>query len=355
MKYPQVSIIIATFNSQKTLPKALGSIKKQNYPQDKIEILVIDGGSKDKTIKIAKKYKRGLAGYVGKCRTLKNLKVDQVYAKHLGWLNSRGKYVLFLDSDEAFENKNSIRNKVVSALNDKRVKVVVSSGYESPSNNFQLNSYINEFGDPFSFFMYRISKSEKFFLKELMRKGEVVYENSKATVFDFSKLRNLPFIELTSMGVLIDREYVKSNFTEVFENISAHTHLFYLLNSKKCLFAVMKQDPIIHRPVYSLSSYLKKINSRIKNNIYGTGMGYAGFIGREKYQPFWYKIKKFLFIFYNLLVLPVFLDCLFLSVTRRKPVYLMHIILSFYTLFSIVYYYLLKTFGIKVKLSGYGT
>ena len=346
MKYPQVSIIIATFNSQKTLPKALESIKIQNYPQDKIEILIIDGGSKDETLKIANK-----CG----CRILKNLKVDQVYAKHLGWLNSGGKYVLFLDSDEALGNKNSIRNKVLTALNDKRIKAVISSCYGSSNTGFQLNSYINEFGDPFSFFLYRISKDEKFFLKELMERSRIVYENSKAAIFDFSGLSNPPFIELTSMGVLIDREYIKSNFREVFENISAHTHLFYLLNSGKCLFAIMKHDPIIHRPVYSLFSYLKKINSRIKNNIYETSMGHAGFIGREKYQPSWYKIKKFLFILYNLLVLPVLLDSLFLSVKRRKPIYLMHVILSFYTLFAIVFYYLLKAFGIKVKLAGYGT
>ena len=183
----------------------------------------------------------------------------------------------------------------------------------------------------------------------------VVYENSKTVVFDFSDEVDPPFIELTSMGVLIDREYVKSNFTEVFESISAHTHLFYLLHSKKCLFAVMKHDPIIHRPAYSLSSYLKKINSRIKNNIYGTNMGYAGFFGREKYQPSWYGIKKFLFIPYNLLAFPVLADCLLLSIKRRKPAYLMHIILSFYALFSIMYYYLLKILGIKVKLVGYGT
>ena len=346
MKYPQVSIIIATFNSQKTLPKALESIKIQNYPQDKIEILIIDGGSKDETLKIANK-----CG----CRILKNLKVDQVYAKHLGWLNSGGKYVLFLDSDEALGNKNSIRNKVLTALNDKRVKVVISSGYGSSNTGFQLNSYINEFGDPFSFFMYRISKDEKFFLKELVRKNDVIYENSKTVVFDFSGEVDPPFIELTSMGVLIDREYIKSNFTEVFESISVHTHLFYLLHSKKCLFAVMKHDPIIHRPAYSLSSYLKKINSRIKNNIYGTSMGYAGFTGREKYQQFWHGIKKFLFIPYNLLVFPVLADCLLLSIRKRKPVYLMHIVLSFYTLFAIVFYYLLKAFRVKVKLAGYGT
>lgn len=346
MNYPSVSVVIATLNSQKTLSDVLKSIKKQSYSQNKIEILVIDGGSADKTIDIAKRFK---------CRILKNSKVDQVYAKHLGWLNSKGKYIVFLDSDEKLEDENSIRNKVLLALENKEVKVVISSGYDNRHNKVELNNYVNEFGDPFSFFMYRISKDESLFINELKKRGKSISENNKAVIFDFSSQDTPPFIELTSMGVLIDRDYVRLNFTEVLKDIPAHTHLFYLLNSKECLFAVMKHDPIIHRPVYSLPSYLKKIDSRIKNNIYGTSMGYAGFIGREKYQLSWYGIKKFLFILYNLLVFPVLADCLLLLIKRRKPIYLMHMILSFYTLFSIMYYYLLKMLRIKVKLVGYGT
>ncbi len=346
MNYPLVSIVVATLNSQKTLSDALKSIKMQSYPQDKIEILVIDGGSEDKTIDTAMRFK---------CRILKNPKVDQVYAKHLGWLNSRGKYIVFLDSDEKLADKNSIREKVLLALGSKKVKVVVSSGYDNSRNSVRLNSYVNEFGDPFSFFMYRISKDKELFLEELKKRGKIISENSKAVIFDFSGQNTPPFIELTSMGVLIDRRYVKSNFTEVFKNVSAHTHLFYILNLNRCLFAVMKHDGIIHESIYSLSSYLKKINSRIKNNIYTTNMGYAGFAGREKYQPYWYRVKKLLFIFYVFLFLPLIADGLFLLIKRKKPVYLMHIFLSFYALFSIMYYYLLKTFGIKVRLAGYGT
>ena len=36
---PLISIIIATFNSERTLSMTLESIKKQDYPQKKIEVL----------------------------------------------------------------------------------------------------------------------------------------------------------------------------------------------------------------------------------------------------------------------------------------------------------------------------
>ena len=54
MEYPVVSIVIATYNSEKLLPRTLDAIRRQTYPKERIEILIIDGGSKDNTIKIAK-------------------------------------------------------------------------------------------------------------------------------------------------------------------------------------------------------------------------------------------------------------------------------------------------------------
>ena len=51
------SIIMATYNSEKTIDKALASIRKQNFTQEEIELLVVDGGSTDSTREIARKYK----------------------------------------------------------------------------------------------------------------------------------------------------------------------------------------------------------------------------------------------------------------------------------------------------------
>ena len=46
---PVVTILIATFNSEKILPRTLEGIKKQSYPQDKLDLLAVDGGSTDGT------------------------------------------------------------------------------------------------------------------------------------------------------------------------------------------------------------------------------------------------------------------------------------------------------------------
>ena len=51
-----VTIMIATFNSEKLLPRTLDALKAQTYPAELMEILIIDGGSNDTTRDIAKKY-----------------------------------------------------------------------------------------------------------------------------------------------------------------------------------------------------------------------------------------------------------------------------------------------------------
>ncbi len=51
-----ISVIIPTYNEEKNIEKCLKSLLKQSLPRKEYEIIVVDGKSKDKTVKIAKKY-----------------------------------------------------------------------------------------------------------------------------------------------------------------------------------------------------------------------------------------------------------------------------------------------------------
>ena len=53
---PKVSIIVAAYNSQETIEECLKSILALNYPEGFFEAIVMDGGSKDATVKIAEKF-----------------------------------------------------------------------------------------------------------------------------------------------------------------------------------------------------------------------------------------------------------------------------------------------------------
>lgn len=55
-KLPKVSIIIPTYNEEENIDQCLNFLKIQNYPHDKIQIIVVDNGSTDQTSQIVKEH-----------------------------------------------------------------------------------------------------------------------------------------------------------------------------------------------------------------------------------------------------------------------------------------------------------
>lgn len=104
MPYPSVSFVIPTLNSGKVLGSCLTSIVNLDYPQNKIEIIIADGGSADDTLIIAKKYKakihhnRLMTGEAGKAVGVK-------YAKN--------QYIAFVDSDNELPGKDWLKKMLV--------------------------------------------------------------------------------------------------------------------------------------------------------------------------------------------------------------------------------------------------
>ena len=93
------SIIIPIHNAEKTLNRCISSISKQNF--SKLEIVLINDGSNDRSKKICNSFKR----------RFKNIKVFN-HRKKLGVSVSRNKgikeakgvYLIFLDSDDFLLN-----------------------------------------------------------------------------------------------------------------------------------------------------------------------------------------------------------------------------------------------------------
>jgi len=90
MNQPVVSIIIPTLNEEKNLPRVLESIKKVAYQPRKIELIVVDGGSKDKTQEIAKRF--GAKIYRNQ------LKIRGAGCK-IGVEKAKGELIAFTDAD----------------------------------------------------------------------------------------------------------------------------------------------------------------------------------------------------------------------------------------------------------------
>jgi cellulose synthase/poly-beta-1,6-N-acetylglucosamine synthase-like glycosyltransferase len=55
---PKVSVVVPVRNEEKFISKVLDSLIKNDYPKDKMEILVVDGMSEDRTREIVKEYSK---------------------------------------------------------------------------------------------------------------------------------------------------------------------------------------------------------------------------------------------------------------------------------------------------------
>jgi len=84
-----VSIIVPTWNEEKYLTKCLDSLVNQSW-NGSFEIIVVDGGSTDRTVRVAEKY-------ADKVFIEPTLRVGA--ARNLGARNARGSILAFIDAD----------------------------------------------------------------------------------------------------------------------------------------------------------------------------------------------------------------------------------------------------------------
>lgn len=96
---PTVSIIIATYNSGKTLRRAMESVLCQSY-QD-WECIVVDGASKDNTIDIVKEF----VSRDSRFRYISEPDHGIYDAFNKGWKMAKGEWVMYLGSDDRLTEK----------------------------------------------------------------------------------------------------------------------------------------------------------------------------------------------------------------------------------------------------------
>ncbi len=90
-EFPRISIVIPVYNAISTISLCLESIRKLDYPQDKLEVIVVDNGSDDGSDEIAKKFEV-LFFYDTSMKS-------SYQARNTGIVNSSGDLLAFTDSD----------------------------------------------------------------------------------------------------------------------------------------------------------------------------------------------------------------------------------------------------------------
>lgn len=129
-KEPLVSIIMPTYNREKTLPRAIKSVLKQTYKN--WELLIVDDRSTDKTHELINKYseKDSRIKYL-----LNKRSKGPGGTRNYGMIHAKGKHVAFLDSDDEWYNHHLKR--CVNVLETEDVKICTALWREEGKGKYQ--------------------------------------------------------------------------------------------------------------------------------------------------------------------------------------------------------------------------
>jgi len=140
-----ITILINSYNGEKTIYKTIKSALRQTYK--KYEILIIDDASSDNTVNLIKKFKNK------KIRLYRNKKnIGLGKSRVLAQSKIQGEYVCILDQDDIW-NKNKIKSQLKLFLKDKKIGLV-ATGYKLIDENDKIISLENKYYDKKNFINY---------------------------------------------------------------------------------------------------------------------------------------------------------------------------------------------------------
>lgn len=140
IKEPLVTVVTVTYNLIKnqrkdTFVEALQSVKNQSYPN--IEHIVVDGASDDGTVELIEEYaEKGFVKFISEPDS------GLYDAMNKGANLAKGKYILFLNSDDYLSGKDGIK-KAIDLLEKSKYDFTYAKAKVIDKDNNRLTSYLH--------------------------------------------------------------------------------------------------------------------------------------------------------------------------------------------------------------------
>lgn len=168
-----VSVIMPAYNAEKTLAMAVDSVLSQTYKN--LELIIINDCSKDETQLIAERY----AEKDKRVFVLRNEKNSGVsITRHNGVQMAKGKWIAFLDSDDAWTPNKLEKQFEVQKKNNAKLVFTGSAFMDQDGNRKEWILHVPErIGYKKLLKQNLISNSSVLIEKELYQKHEVIGDN----------------------------------------------------------------------------------------------------------------------------------------------------------------------------------
>lgn len=292
---PEISIVTCTYNGERVIEDYFINIFKQDYPLNKVEIIVADGGSTDKTLEIIEKYRKKYPKIVKYFHNKKKYSIGKGAGVDTFSRKAVGKYIILLDQDNLLVQHDWI-SKMVEILKTDKTIVAVQSRMVVPKEVTNFEKYIGAIGieDPFAV-PYSLN-------------AQIVFNPQK---FQYNKERNYfvykidreNFFYAGDNGFIMRKEdfFKAGGYTQDIDN-------FYRMSLLDFKVAIPRDIKLYHKTTTSLMHLLKK------RAFYVRVYMMENYKEREFY---WFDLKKnsfrrnmkfLLTVFSNLLFVPALIE-----------------------------------------------
>lgn len=246
---PSISIIIPTYNESERIRDCLDSIRRQNYPEDRIEILVVDDYSMDDTVEIAKKYS---------VKVLYNGSRNIERGKSIGLQNAQGELILLMDADNVLVSSECIPKAVEAFACHPDLVGAQMVWFEYDQEDYILNRYCALFGvnDPLAFYLHKrgflMHTESEWIIPETL-----VDETDGYFLVHYS-IDNLP--TLGSQGYMTKRELLlQVDYKPYLFHMDS---IYELVEKGHTKFAMMKFE-VGHKYVSTVAGFYRKLKRNL--------------------------------------------------------------------------------------------
>ena len=307
-----VSIVIPTYNSARTLPACLESIREQDYPEDKVEIIIADAGSYDNTVEIARQF------------------TDKIYSnplktgeagKAVGVRHATGEIIALIDSDNILPERDWLK-RMAAPFADPEIGGTEPLYYTYRPEDGIITRYCALMGmnDPLCLFMGNYDRMN------LITGKWTEMPVDEEDMGDYLKVglneKKLPTIGAN--GFLVRKELLdKCSIEDYLFDIDV---VYELVVQGHNRFAKVKTG-IIHIFSGSISTFIRKQRRRIRD------YGYYEKMGVRKYP--WSALSKgklLKFVVYTVTVLPLVGQAVRGWMRQRDSAWMFHVVACWVTL-----------------------
>lgn len=300
---PGISFVIPTYNAAFHIDCCLRSIRAQDYPQDRVEIIISDGGSQDSTLDIARQYN---------CIIVNNPRRLAEYGVQLGIQKaSREISVIFAADNELF-GYDWLKKVADVFANDREISAVWGR-LASGKDDLAINKYFALIqSDPLNWFLNRN-------LNKYMRKA--IKRNGDCYIFRINP--HMPLV-WGANGLSYRTAFVRRIWAQ--ENYLGDNDAFqYMVEQGNNKVAYFSSPFVYHHHLARLRDWVKKWKRNFRSHLLDK---------QETRNMNWvftgnFKIKLVFWVIYSLIPVFSFLHSAYLIFRDRKIYWLFHPVCCF--------------------------